>query len=54
MPELECGRRDPLPCNLARWCPHWDGPRPEPVQQWECPGQFGDDGKWKSCCQETA
>jgi hypothetical protein len=26
---LPCGAcTDPLPCDLARWCPAWDGPRP--------------------------
>jgi hypothetical protein len=24
---LSCGCRDPLVCDLARWCPFWDGPR---------------------------
>jgi hypothetical protein len=26
---LACGCRDPLACDLARWCPFFDGPRPE-------------------------
>jgi hypothetical protein len=25
---LPCGCRDPLPCDLARWCPARNGPRP--------------------------
>jgi hypothetical protein len=28
MVPLPCGCRDPLPCDLRRWCPVWDGPRP--------------------------
>jgi hypothetical protein len=31
MPLLPCGLcTDPLPCDLARWCPAYDGPRPRP------------------------
>jgi len=30
MPPLACGScRDPLACDLARWCPSRYGPRPE-------------------------
>src|SRR2546421_12337166 len=49
---LPCGCTDPLPCDLARWCPYWDGLRPEPVQRWQCPGQFGANGRWQPCCTE--
>ena len=30
MPRLPCGCHDPLPCDLAGWCPYWVGPRPRP------------------------
>jgi hypothetical protein len=30
MAPLPCGCRDPLPCDLARWCPYYNGPRPQP------------------------
>ena len=30
MARLPCGCRDPLRCDLARWCPFYDGPRPQP------------------------
>lgn len=30
LPLLPCGLcSDPLPCDLARWCPAWDGRRPD-------------------------
>jgi hypothetical protein len=49
LPPLACGCRDPLICDLARWCPYWDGPRSEPVP-WQCPGMFGANGRWQPCC----
>jgi hypothetical protein len=53
LPRLDCGLcADPLACDLARWCPAWDGPRPEPRQRWECCGEFGPDG-WRPHCQES-
>ena len=30
MRTLPCGCHDPLVCDLARWCPFYDGPRPRP------------------------
>jgi hypothetical protein len=29
MPPLPCGCRDPLGCDLGRWCPFYGGPRPQ-------------------------
>lgn len=27
---------------------------PSPRGQWQCPGQFGPDGRWKPCCEAAA